>query len=527
MALNPLDPINYPNLPELDSTTSLPALKQPILKKWLLRLLVFCVLVGGGYLAYNLLLKQQPLANHRPPIVPLQKGNFAVTISANGTVEPEHVINLSPKTAGLLESLLVKEGDYVSKGQVLARMDDSNWQGQLIQQRGQLAQAQANLRKLIAGNRPEDIAQAEAKLEELQANLSKLIAGNRSQDIAQAQARLNSSQASLRKAEDEYRRTQQLYNSGAISLQSLNQKLADRDTAQAQVVEAQQALSLQKVGSRQEDIAQARAAVKQQQQQLKLLQAGSRQEDIDQARAEVLAARGALQNVQTQINDTLIRAPFDGTIIRKYADPGAFVTPTTAGSSVSSATSSSILALADTNQVVANVSESDIAQIRIGQQVIVKADAYPSKKFLGKVSQIAAQATVEQNVTSFEVKATLDADAQKFLRSGMNVSLEFQVGQLQNVLTVPTVAITRQQNVAGVFVARKGELPKFTPITTGATVNNRTEVKTGLDGTEQILLTPPPSAKDKPGFSLSNLLGGSKDGPPGGGPPPGGGGPPR
>ena len=521
MALNPLDPVNYPNLPELDSTTSLPAFKKLIIKKWLLRLLSVFLLVGGSYFAYNLLIKQQPLADHRPPIVPLERGNFAITISANGTVEPEQVINLSPKTAGIIKSLLVKEGDYVTKGQILARMDDSNWQGQLIQQRGQLAQAQANLRKLIAGNRPEDIAQAEAKLEELQANLSKLIIGNRPQDIAQAQARLNSAQASLRKAEDEYRRTQQLYNSGAISLQSLNQKLADRDSAQAQVAEAQQALSLQEVGSRQEDIAQARAGVKQQQQLVKLLKAGSRQEDIDQARAEVMAARGALQNVQTQINDTLIRAPFDGIIIRKYADPGAFVTPTTAGSSVSSATSSSILALADTNEVVANVSESDIAQIRIGQQVIVKADAYPSRTFSGKVSQIAAQATVQQNVTSFEVKASLVGDAQKLLRSGMNVSMEFQVGQVQNVLTVPTVAISRQQNVAGVFVARRGELPKFTPITTGATVNNRTEVKTGLDGTEQILISPPPSPKDKPGFSFPNLLGGSKDGPPMG-PPPGG-----
>ncbi|MHC5613955.1 MAG: efflux RND transporter periplasmic adaptor subunit [Nostoc sp.] len=524
MALNPIDPINYSNLPELDSKSALPTIKKPVIKKWLLRLLSLFLLVGGSYLAYNQLVKQQPLANQRPPIVPLERGNFGITVSANGTVEPEQVINLSPKTAGIIKSLLVKEGDYVTKGQVLARMDDSNWQGQLIQERGKLAQAQANLRKLVAGNRSEDIAQAQAKLEELQAKVRKLVAGNRSQDIAQAQARLNLAQVSVRKTEDEFRRNQQLYHAGAISLLSLNQKLADRDSAQAQVAEAQQALSLQEVGSRQEDIEQARAEVKQQQQLLKLLKAGSRQEDIDQARAEVMSARGSLQNIQTQIDDTLIRAPFDGIIIRKYADPGAFVTPTTAGSSVSSATSSSILALADINQVVANVSESNIAQIRIGQQVVIKVDAYPTKTFSGKVSQIAAQATVEQNVTSFEVKAALVGDANKFLRSGMNVSVEFQVGQLQNALTVPTVAITRQQNVTGVFVARKGELPKFTPIATGATVNNRTEVKTGLDGTEQILISPPPSPKEKSGFSLPNLFGGSKEGSPG--PPPGGGGPP-
>ncbi|MBS9383330.1 MAG: efflux RND transporter periplasmic adaptor subunit [Dolichospermum sp. BR01] len=524
MALNPLDPINYPNLPELESKSSLPAIKKPVIKKWLLKLLSLFLLVGGSYFVYNQV-KQQPTATQRPPIVPLERRNFLITVSANGTVEPEQSINLSPKTAGIIKSLLVKEGDYVTKGQVLARMDDSNWQGQLIQEQGKVAQAQANLRKLVAGNRAEDIAQAQAKLEELQVKVSKLITGNRPQDIAQAQARLSLAQATLRKAEDDFRRTQQLYNAGAISLQSFNQKLADRDGAQAQVAETQQALSLQKVGSRQEDIDQARAEVKQQEQLLKLLKAGNRQEDIDKARAEVMSARGSLQSIKTEIDDTLIRAPFDGIVIGKYADPGAFVTPTTAGSSVSSATSSSILALADTNQVVANVSESNIAQIRIGQKVVVKADAYPTKTFTGKVSQIAAQATVQQNVTSFEVKVALFGDAKKSVRSGMNVSVEFQVGQLQNALTVPTIAITRQENVAGVFVVRRGELPKFTRITTGATVNNRTEVKTGLDGTEQILISPPPKAKQKSGFSLPNLLGGSKEGPPG--PPPGGGGPPR
>ncbi|KAF3889326.1 MULTISPECIES: efflux RND transporter periplasmic adaptor subunit [Nostocales] len=528
MALNPFELNDYSNQTALsDSTSSLQPVKKQGIPKWWLKLLTLFLLAGGSYLAYNQLVKQQQRANHRPPIISLERGSFSITVSANGTVEPEQAINISPKNAGILKSLQVKESDRVSKGQVLARMDDSNLQGQLTQEQGRLAQAQANLRKLKAGNRPQEIAQSQARLEELQAKLDKLIKGNRPQDIAQAQARLDQAKARLYKADDEFRRTEKLYQAGAISLQTLNQKSADRDSALAQVTEAQQALSLQKAGTRQEEINQARAEVKQQQQALSLLKAGTRQEEIDQARAEVKSARGALQNIQTQIDDTLIRAPFDGVIIRKYADPGAFVTPMTASSSVSSATSSSILALADVNQVVSNVSESNISQIRVGQQAIIKADAYPGKTFPGRVSQIAAQATVEQNVTSFEVKVALLSGADRLLRSGMNVSVEFKVGQLQNAIAVPTVAVTRQQNVTGVFVVRKGQLPKFTPITTGATVNNRTEVKTGLDGTEHILISPPPEPKDRPGFSFPNLFGGSngpKEGPPG--PPPGGGGPP-
>ncbi|MBD2776510.1 efflux RND transporter periplasmic adaptor subunit [Iningainema tapete] len=529
MTSNPVEPVDRAHPPHPTDTTSLVApLKKQSKPKWLLGFLSLFLLAGVSYYAYQQL-QQQQRKNHRPPIVPLERRNISITVSANGTVQPEQVINISPKTAGILKSLQVKEGDSVTKGQVLAHMDDSNLQGQLIQEEGRLGQAQADLRKFITGNRPQDIAQAQARLEALTVHLHKLIAGNRTQDIAQAQARLDLAQANLRKTDDDFRRTQNLYTAGAVSLQSLNQKRADRDSAQAQVTEAQQALSLQKVGTRTEDIEQARADVKQQEQALALLKAGTRTEEIDKARAVVKAARGSLLNIQTQMNDTHIRAPFDGVVLRKYANPGAFVTPMTAGSSVSSATSSSILALADTNQVVANVAERNISQVRVNQQVVIKADAYPGKTFTGIVSQIAAQSTVEQNVTSFEVKVALASEAKKLLRSGMNVSAEFKVGELQNALTVPTIAVTRQQNVAGVYVVRKNQPPVFTPITTGATVNNRTEVKAGLNGTEHVLMSLPPSPEKKSGLSFPGLPGSKNEGPQEGppGPPPGGGAPPH
>jgi HlyD family secretion protein len=530
MALNSLDPVNYSDRSDsTDSISSIEPIKKQELTKQLLALLVLFLLAGVGYFSYRQLVNQQQ-DSQRMAAVPLERANFSVTVSANGTVEPVETVNVSPKSAGILETLLVDEGERVSKGQIMARMDDSNLQGQLLQAKGNLAAAEANLRKLIAGNRPQDIAQAKAKLKDSAANLRKLIAGNRPQDIAQAQARLEAAQASLSKADDEFRRNLKLSNDGAISLQTLNQKRTDRDSAQAQVAEAQEALSLQKAGTRQEEIDQARAQVEQQQQALDLLKAGTRQEEIDQARAEVISARGSLQNIQTQIDDTRIRAPFDGIVTSKYADPGAFVTPMTSGSSVSSATSSSLLSLASTNRVVANVSESSIAQIRLGQPVSIEADAYPGKIFQGRVSQIATQAIVEQNVTSFEVKVALLSDSEKLLRSGMNVSVEFKVSQVQNALSVPTVAVTRQNDVTGVFVARDHQPPKFTPITTGATVNNRTEVKTGLTGTEKVLISLPPKPKPQAGFSFPGLSGGSStDGPLGGGPPAGGppaGGPP-
>ncbi|MEA5549689.1 efflux RND transporter periplasmic adaptor subunit [Anabaena cylindrica UHCC 0172] len=480
----------------VDSSLSVPQAKKKKGKnQWLPWLIVLGLMGGVSYLAYRqfvILPSQQ--AKGRVVTRPVERQSLSITVAANGTVKPERSINLSPKNSGILKKLLVKEGDTVQQGQIVAYMDDSNLQGQLTSAKGQIAQAEANLQKLIAGNRPQDIAQSQAQLDESLANLRKIEAGNRSQDIAQAQARLKSAQANFSKAEDDFRRNQQLFNSGGISLQTVNQKLADRDSAQAQVNEAQQALALQKAGSRPEDVQQARAVVQQRQQALGLLKAGTRQEDIDQARAQMMSARGSLQNVQSDINDTIIRAPFEGVVTKKYADPGAFVTPTTASSSVSSATSSSILSLASTNEVVCNLAETNISKIQIGQEVTIKADAYPGKTFTGKVSQIAAQAIVEQNVTSFEVRVSL-SDPQNLLRSGMNVSADFQVGKLEDVLVVPTASVVRRERSTGVYVAGADGNPVFTRIKTGVTVNNFTEVKSGLTGNEKVLLSFPPGSR--------------------------------
>ncbi len=500
---------------------------------WILGLAFLGLLVSGGWLAYRQFAgSQEPNESQRPrPILP-ERTNLPIIVSANGTVEPIKVVNVSPKTSGILKELMVDQGDRVTQGQVIAMMDNANLQGQLLEAQGKLAESEANLRQLIAGNRPKEIARAQSSLEEAQANLKKLLAGNRSQDIAQAKAQLDSSEAIYKNAEDEFRRNQQLLNQGAISLQALNQKLAARDNAKGNVVAAKEKLSLFQAGTRPEEILQARAAVKTQQQTLDLLKEGYRQEEIDKARANVMSARGSVQNVKTQIEDTVIKAPFTGVVSFKYSEPGAFVTPMTSGSSVSSATSSSILSIVSANRAVLNVAEKNIAKIKVGQQVVIKSDAEPTKSYRGRVSLIATRSTVEQNVTSFGVKVTLEGNAAEELKAGMNISADFQVGNLQNVITVPTIAVTRQNNQTGVFVGAPGQPPKFVAITTGVTVGDRTEVKTGLTGSEHILpnnpsTQPPPSS----GFSWQNLFGGSSDNdkkgpPPRGGPPGGGGGPP-
>jgi len=234
----------------------------------------------------------------------------------------------------------------------------------------------------------------------------------------------------------------------------------------------------------------------------------------------VTTAEGSLQTVQTQIADTVIRAPFSGVITKKFADPGAFVAPTTSGSAVSSATSSSILSLASNNQIMANVAESNIAQIKLGQPVEIKVDAYPDKTFVGRAIQLATQSTTVQNVTSFEVKSSV-ADPAKLLRVGMSVDVEFKVGTLSNVLVIPTVAIVRQEGASGVLVmaGEKGDSQgdrstnrrsEFRPITTGVSVSDKTVVLSGLKAGDRVMLSFPPGERPQSRTpSLPGMGGGS------------------
>lgn len=105
---------------------------------------------------------------------------------------------------------------------------------------------------------------------------------------------------------------------------------------------------------------------------------------------------------------------------------------------------------------------------------------------------MATQSTVDQNVTNFEVKMSLD-DPKNLLQVGMNVNVKFNVGTLDNALVVPTVAIVRQVQGTGVYLANQGEnrKPKFQPITTGVTVEDKTVVASGLKAGDRVLLSFP------------------------------------
>lgn len=423
-----------------------PALTMDHPKVPLSRLLIPTVallLVGaGGIWAWQTWRSQQQRAEQtqvEAKTVEAVQQDLTITIAASGTVQPITPVNISPKQPGRLVALLVDQGDRVRAGEELARMDASNLQGPLLQAQGALGEAQANLQKLKAGNRPQQIGQAE-------------------QALAEAQADLVAIRAS-------HERNQALYQSGALSQ-------AERDRSQA-------------------DYAAAQARLNRLQQELDLTRAGARSEELAAAQAQVVQAQGALKTLQTQLNDTVIRAPFAGLITQKYADVGAFVTPTTSASATSSATSSSIVALASDLEAVANVAETDIRHIRVGQAVDLQVDAYPDRPFKGQVRLVAPASVVVQNVTSFQVRIRILDDQQQQLRSGMNLTALFQVQQRPQALLIPTMAILNQREGMGVYVLNAQDEPEFRPIQVGSTVDGQTEVLEGLTVGERVFTTFP------------------------------------
>lgn len=197
-----------------------------------------------------------------------------------------------------------------------------------------------------------------------------------------------------------------------------------------------------------------------------------------------------MKRVQVQYQDTIIRAPFDGIVTQKYADVGAFVTPTTSASSTASATSSSIVALARGLKIVAQVPEVDIGRIVPKQPVLIKSDAFANQTFKGQVVNIAPEAIVENNVTSFEVTIGI-VDEKVPLASNMNVDVTFFGLQLDNAFVVPTVAIVTQEGETGVMVPDAEDKPEFRPVKIGLVLDDKTQILSGVSSGEQVFIDLP------------------------------------
>lgn len=435
--------------------------------------------------------------------IKVKRGSANLKVIATGLIKPVREVKISPKQTGLLKELYVQQGDRVKAGQVIALMDDSNLLGQIEAAKGAWLSSVDNSEKLKHGNRPQEVLQARYNQQKAKEGVR-----NAEQNINRLSANLVALQAQLRRNEQFAKAQAFLAKSGAIS----EQTSIDAETA-AQVTRAQ-------LDAAQKELSQARVAKAQSEadsevleQQYSLMQAGFRQEDVSAAYHAAEQTKGNLQYLQSMLNDTRIKAPFDGIITQKYADNGAIVTPTTSAATTS-ATSSSIVALAGELEMVAQVSEANVPKIRIGQEVEIVATSFPDKTFLGKVTQIAPAAIVTSNVTTFEVHAKILNDKKGELLSGMNVSAGFLVGVQDDALMIPAVCVVSRRGETGVYIPDKDGNPQFKKVKTGQSVDRSIIILAGLNDGDYVMKGLSKEHLEKEGYLGRGGMGGPP-GPPG------------
>ncbi|MEL6552924.1 MAG: efflux RND transporter periplasmic adaptor subunit [Cyanobacteria bacterium J06621_11] len=416
-------------------------------------------LIAAGAIAFSVS-RNTPDYDLEELTIPVTATELTVRITASGTVEPIRTVNLSPKSSGVVQELFVEQGDRVTQGQVIARMDSDQLNAQIVQNEAGVAEARAQLDDAINGASGTDIGQAEAS-------------------VAASKAQLQDARARLSLSQEELDRSQRLFDQGAISRSDLDRAVNENRSASA-------------------NVEQSIARVDEAEQRLFDQQDGSDAETIAQAEARLRRAQGQLQAVEVQLGDTQVRAPFDGIVTQRFASEGAFVTPTATASDVTSATSTAIVAIASGLEVVAEVPEADISSIEVGQSVEIQADAYPEETFEGTVKLIAPEAIEQQNVTVFQVRVRLVTGLDQ-LRSNMNVNATFLGNTLEEALVVPAVSIITQGGESGVLVPDEDDQVQFEPVVLGVPVGDRIQIIDGLEAGDRVFIDLPP------GQSLENL----------------------
>ena len=213
-------------------------------------------------------------------------------------------------------------------------------------------------------------------------------------------------------------------------------------------------------------------------------------------RAGVDAARERLEQRGIERDELVVRSPFDGQISQRYADRGAFVTPTTTASTSLGATSSSIVEVARGLEAVAKVPESDVGRLRVGQSATVRVDAFPDRRFAARIRKIAPRAIKTNNVTSFEVTLQL-LGLPPELRIGMTADIDFQTGTIQADTLVPTVAVVTELGRPGVLLVGPDRQPKFQPVELGVSSGRNTQILSGVKAGSRVFIDLPPWAKKK------------------------------
>jgi HlyD family secretion protein len=360
-----------------------------------------------------------------------------VVLTAGGYIIPRRRIEVSSKISGRVERLLVEKGDSVRSGQVLAYLDDREIRAQLEQARALRMAADARLKEALSGSRPQEIQRATAALEE-------------------AEATAKTTSYSLDRA-------RRLHAGGVLAQQELDNAQNAHDVAVAQAKVAKENLELARIGPR--------------------------QEQIELARAQLAESDAAVRWLEAQLENTIIRAPVDGTVLERLIEQGEMVTTGYVSGRGAKSAFCSIANLRDL-EVELDINESDIPRVHLDQDCVVSPDSYPDRKYRARVREIAPEANRQK--ATIQVKVSIQ-DPDEYLRPETNAKVNFLEAKKEAAtaresrILIPKAAIVTGGSGSGVFLFKEGRAVRQ-GIEIGRELWGQVEVKSGLAGGEQLIV---------------------------------------
>ena len=205
---------------------------------------------------------------------------------------------------------------------------------------------------------------------------------------------------------------------------------------------------------------------------------------LESLRAQVKQMEVALQQAETNLTYSYIRAPFAGYIAERNLDAGAFVSGSTGSTSTMSR---GILNLHEVGTVrtLIEVVERDVPLVKIGQKAEVRAEAYPNQVFEGTVTRVVHALNRQTRTMTVEVDLP---NQDHLLKGGMFARVELMVGKHEQAVQIPADALTRLDELQYVYVVKDGKALQI-PVEVGNRVGNRIEITKGLTGEEQVIVS--------------------------------------
>lgn len=413
---------------------------------------------------------------------PVQIRDLVQTFDATGSVEAPLSVKIAPKITGRIEYLRVREGDRVRKGQVLVRIDASQVEAEVQQQRAALAEAQYRLAQAQMGQAPADVAvntqirqqraavaSAEADFNQARKSFDAQVAAaqanvtDATSRVDTAGAALSGARANLANAKAKYDRIHSLYSQGFIAAQEVDDAKAALDvqqsavemaqaqvrSANAQLQSATEQLSIVREKSK-ADVEASRAKLVQAKGALEYASASTSQkqayrQSIAALRAGVSAAEAAVRSANARRLDTVLVSPLDGYVTGRHSDPGAIASP-----------SQPILSVQFMKQlwVTLGVPDAAVARIHIGQPATVAFDAMPGRTFAASVIQVNPAA--EQPSRQFQVRVLL-SNAGGQIKPGMFGRVRIETERVRNATVVVREAVRDDRDGAFVMLAAEGK----------------------------------------------------------------------